>query len=332
LVHASVALLAPFACFYLVELNWGRKRAIQVAIWLGVALATLTFWVPSSGFFGLHLKPRDWIESLRLIPQFVGGTTAYREFAGEPTREFRAAVDLSVATLLFAVIGLGVRRAWRHRGPFKGDFTAVSSPALALGINFVAIILFLGPTPFRLEFERYALPLLVPLLMVLVQAIRTQFGKRSELLLWGAGLASVMSFAVGYFHPASPPAAWAYRTESGRESKTRLAQDVLRRCATGGVVITEDWWTYWPFRFLLSQSPQIRVLHEGGDSGLPVRDLVNRSDRRSSEGRWPCGLRVSRVRPGLAGGAIAHTVLSDGFGVEFLNAEGWPSPPEAQTQ
>ncbi|MBV9122987.1 MAG: hypothetical protein JO112_06505 [Planctomycetes bacterium] len=198
-----------------------------------------------------------------LFGRFLSGITVYRYITGplpETTVLLHDAVFWTLSLSLLAGGGwvLVRQKRWRDLGIIGGT-----------GASLLALYLVAGPVALLPDFERYAMFLAVPsclCLAILVDALAVTRAARR--ILQSAALLTacllLVSFGEHYFRPLQETGGRshpAFRT--GRVEPKQAAFDTIRAHIPPGAsvrIMAEDWWTYWPIRYLAAGHPEIQVV------------------------------------------------------------------------
>jgi hypothetical protein len=292
-VFLAPCLLAPFLTRYAYG-RWTRARLLRAALVLlilpliaaGSYLGLERDWLPGAvakvlrgdlpaAAWARAQDPaqlgRFWLAYLELL----SGPTIYRYITGSlSARAGNAHLWLS-AILALPLLAAGLRAAVLRR---RGRDVAI---ALGLGLSVLLLYLLAGPLAVEPKTERYAVCLTVPACFVLsacVDALATT-AARARVLRLAVSLvagALLLSFSTHYLRRLERPDSAredAFRT--GKiEPKLQALQAIaeLRDPTKLSMIYTEDWWIYWPLRYL---APDARVtIHKHGwDLRFP-RDFV----------------------------------------------------------
>ncbi len=196
-------------------------------------------------------SPADWWQFAVRVLRFTSGTSTMAFVAGpSPGLIPEATAGLAGA----AIAGLLIRRI----ATGDGDQAWLGAGTLlALALFMVAG----GPAEVQPGLDRYALFLLVPLTIITalaVDVVPASFAATATGLIVAAML--IVS-AQGFFLPMLKHGGdghVAFRT--GDTEPKRAAADFIRAHASGStIVMCDDWWSYWPLRFLLHDQGRISV-------------------------------------------------------------------------
>jgi hypothetical protein len=157
-------------------------------------------------------------------------------------------------------------------GVFSSRDHSERAQVLGTALTCVVFFTFAGPQAIVPHFERYALVLVAPAVLTFVLLLGHAFERwRLTPYLTSAGVAlaaaCLLSFSINYFVVLSATGGeshQAFRT-AAREPKRTAYALILERSArqqtcAGIQVVAEDWWLYWPLRYLAYGNPRIDVI------------------------------------------------------------------------
>jgi hypothetical protein len=239
-----VAVMVLAAWFALTKLSGSNNLLARP--WLSIAAARL-------------VNIGDWFELAANGARLFNGVTIYHYFSGARphTLAFDAAFVVIVAALLSA---FALRRAVSRL-----DYGLL----FACAATWLAFYFIAGPQALRPHAERWGLCLIVPSMLVLARGLTLWMESRPD---WRAallGFAAVVAaallgtFYVNYFH--------AFATTGGRghltyvtapiEPKRQALEHILARNVDEApvVIVTHQWWLYWPIRYLASNHAEVTV-------------------------------------------------------------------------
>ena len=218
-------------------------------------------------------SPASWMDTgLGFVRLFSGVTTAL-DFSGPIDPRLLQFSDLVVIAAAVAAIVV----AWTTRRAAPPPWSAWL--LAAVGVGLIAYHVVAGPQSLQPGFERYATCLIVPIAILcgvtldaLVGRAR-RLGNAASAVLWST-LALVL--AVGYFVPLAArggdgPHHEAYRT--GAEEPKLAAFRFIERDSRGltpVAVFAQDWWLYWPIRYLASPVQDRIKVEPLGSQGLAL--------------------------------------------------------------
>jgi hypothetical protein len=203
-------------------------------------------------------SPGLWSERLWQTVNLLSGVTASVDTSGPlPLAAAVAATAITALTLtLGLVIGWPAFRASRHGGWFLAGVGATFA-----GFHIVAL-----PGALQPGLERYALFLLVPLVILTAIAVDSLTHARPIAARVAAGsLATTMLLVTGggYFYPLAASggeSAATYRT-GVIEPKLAAFRFIESDSASLGAVsvVADDWWLYWTLRYFAGADGPIQV-------------------------------------------------------------------------
>jgi hypothetical protein len=286
LVHPTNIFLAPFAaaCWaphgrrrYLAASEPVRKR-LRAAAAIGVSIAipvgaVLILAVARMGRLpSLEMvvervvRPSVWRDVWMAFLRLVSGVTATAYAAGPLPTGLAALADVAA----FAVMGVATGALlWRAtNGDWRSRWLAAGCACSLLMFHVIG-----GPIALEPGHERYAMSLLIPLTIwaaigldaVGIRAFRTM------VTLTAAIAVAYLSLAIaGYFHPLVTRGGDAHPTfRTGHvEPKAAAYRHVRREMKPGQIVavFAEDWWIYWPVRYLAIPDRQSLFVEMLGDT------------------------------------------------------------------
>jgi hypothetical protein len=267
-IFLAPILIAPFADDF-VEWRTARDEGVQssdvtrvllafAAIGVAVAstvvvvspLATSMTTSLTDGVIARATNPALFGTFVALYGDLLSGTTIYRYFVGnDPSAEIHAAFFWAV---FIPVAVLGTYRLWQT-GNRKWLFMIAG-----LLLSLVSFYLVAGPRSISPHYERWAAFLTVPscvLFAVLLGSLAT--GARSAAIVQFAvlaiSIALLASFHIHYFvgMQSGEGQHRAYRTGNiDPKEQALLYIDEIRNRQQQTLIIAEDWWVYWPMRYL----------------------------------------------------------------------------------
>lgn len=230
----------------------------------------------------------EWSSLLAGLAGLMSGVTTTAFMAGPWSAAARLAAGVGAAVVLI----LPLLAAWRvvryrNRGALLGLISGV-------GFSVVVFYLVAGPPALQPAHERYAIVLLAPLLLLCAMGLDAWHDQRpvAARAIGGVTLAGCVLILVGgYFTPfltTGGASEAAFRTAA--EEPKRAAITFIQHDSTGAEVIqvtAQDWWLYWPLRYLAGPDRRIHVemipganapggLHPAGAQPLPYPHAPNR--------------------------------------------------------
>jgi hypothetical protein len=270
-VHPTTIFLAPIAlaCWtphaarrYFAAPETMRRRlriaaglviaiAIPVVIILATAVARMGRLPSIEMVVARVVSPAAWLESALSIVRLISGVTAVTYIAG-PMPAIGTLLADGIA-MLAVLAGVGV--AWRGGSGLAGRVGA----SLLVGI-ICSVIMFhvvAGPIAIQPGFERYAMALVIPIAVLCALGIDGLIRLQPSA---GVALASVLPIGLiavvigGYFYPLASRGGDAHPTfRTGRQEPKAAAYEFVRTDSAPDAVVAvfaEDWWIYWPIRYL----------------------------------------------------------------------------------
>jgi hypothetical protein len=201
-----------------------------------------------------------WGQLVMGIARLYSGSSTLTYIAGPPAY---ASALLAQVIGITALVGLAVRRG-PSNVPVHGWLLA------GMAASVVLFMIAAGPGALEPGYERYALFLLVPLIIVVALGLVTLFERRATLVALVVSTGLLIVTTSGYFAPlltTGGAAHIAFRT--GPVEPKQAAADFIRaQAATGVLVVCHDWWSYWPLRYLLHGDDRI-IVSIAADANLP---------------------------------------------------------------
>lgn len=210
-----------------------------------------------------------------LVVRLFSGTTVYREVSGLGFIWTARMADGLTAVGLLAPLVWQVRRG-----------RSVNATTLALAVGWLTalagFILVAGAAGLEAHHERYGLFLIAPVVLWLSACVSDAAATpgRKRLALWVAatvGWLFLAGYWVGVVQAFQRPIPQSHRTYTTGpiEPKRRAVEIILGELPVRPMlVVTEDWWLFWPLRYLLSSQPRIEVMEYRGEGDLTT--LTNR--------------------------------------------------------
>jgi len=204
------------------------------------------------------VSPVQWADRAWDALGLVSGVTTASYIAG-PLPPAAARVIPAVWAL---VLGFAMFTGWRPLRSARHATWLLAGTAVA----FAAFHVVAGPAAMQAGFERYALALFVPLVIVFAIAIDAAWPARPAAAMMAALVVGVVSAAVlagGYFYPLAAtggegPA--TYRTGAVEPKAAAFAFITADAAEAAAVaVVAEDWWLYWTLRYFAGPGGAIHV-------------------------------------------------------------------------
>jgi hypothetical protein len=287
--HPTTAFAAPILVAPLVVAKWPRdqdgnfkrlgRRALVLTAACGVGTISALYVAVAAGFLptSVHsalraalsaqtlerlIHPFEALRFALLYAEFVSGPTIYRYIPGSMP-SVPAWLHVAVAVTLLAVLVVPALRRLR------GTDRAV---ALGLLLSLIGAYVLGGLQVLEPSTERYGMFLIVPTCYLLAASIdalgvTARRAALARVATAGMGVALMASF-VAYFlvplHRAIPARHETYRTGDIEPKQAAFAEILARRDQSRATVIrVEDWWLYWPLRYLAGDHADVHVTIEG---------------------------------------------------------------------
>jgi hypothetical protein len=234
--------------------------AIPIALGMARSAANRDLLPSIEMVIGRVTTPSLWIETLGGLVRVASGVTSIEGIAG-PVNAGLALVSLALlgAALLMSLLPSAASAAKPR--PQWGPWLWMGVVAGAIVFHVVA-----GPRAIQPSAERYALAFVVPFVLLWALGLNhvwrvSHIGGAALTVLTGAVLLAVL--ISGYFVPLGrgDAAHVAYRTglAEPKEAAFRFIQQSSAGAASV-VIFAEEWWLYWPLRYLATtERGRIRV-------------------------------------------------------------------------
>lgn len=275
-VHPTNIFLAPLVFVHLLYEQPGEQaqgRAVRMrllAVKLAAALAVVALarylFVPAfvqitPAALMARLGSGDaWWDFTRLFGRLLSGTTSYVYIVGPISPANQLLHDVVFWPLIAMAFGFGIGGIFRSGRSERAQ-------VLGTALTYVVFFTFAGPPAISPHFERYALVLVAPAVLTFVLLLGHAFERcRLTPYLTTVGLAlavaCLLSFSTNYLAVLSATGGQSHQTfrTGAREPKQTafaliLERSALHRTCAGIQVVAEDWWLYWPLRYLASGRP-----------------------------------------------------------------------------
>jgi hypothetical protein len=204
---------------------------------------------------------------------------------------------------------------------------------LAWLCSVIAFFLIAGPTAIAPHFERYAICLVAPTVLVIGRGFHwwmqptTRFSTVSGPLLVVFGWCMLATFDTQYFDEFEQRGGRSHLTfrTAGVEPKQQVFERIAveREPNVPLLVQTSEWWLYWPLRYLAYAHDDVLVELRSADDPRPVDQLAFPNmetwivEFSESETAWKLGQSYAALGPNRAKIA-AKTVIHDAKGRELL--------------
>jgi len=290
-IHPTSVFLAPLGLVPWVagpgEGSGRRHISVRLgAVALGVAgaIAALPVLFPSARVASARellaraVDPSGWLAYVRDLVRLFSGTTVYRYVVGSqpPASEWLHDAVLGAVVLAALAGWVAVRR--------RGERDA-SLPVAATGVALGVFYLVTGTSALEPGKERYALWCVVPVLFCIALGLRAWATTPRRTLAVRAGVcllaaAALGSFQVRFLHDLDVTGGRAHRAFRTGVVEPKAEALRLIREASGGEawIVAEDWWLYWPLRYLVDGDPRtpVSIFPQGPEAGALLRDALER--------------------------------------------------------
>jgi hypothetical protein len=203
------------------------------------------------------------------------GATVYEYIPGTlPARSGASATQIALEALGMIIAGLAAFAMYRsiRRGRSAADGWIVAGWAASVA-SFFAVA---GPTAISPHFERYAICLVAPTVLLLGRAFEwwmrptTRFSLATGPLLVALGAGILVTFKSHYFDEFMQHGGGShvtFRTAAVEPKQQAMELIVERRDPQRPLIITtSEWWLYWPLQYLAyGQDNVIVELRSAGD-------------------------------------------------------------------
>jgi hypothetical protein len=234
------------------------------------------------------LTPAEWLELATGVVRLFSGVSTVSDMAGALPDASRVVLDAIAIGALFIPIAFAIRHERMARS------SRLSWLLAGVVVSLVIFHVVAGPLALSSGRERYGLFLLVPELLLLAMALDAIADSRPLLARGAFALVVASCLALvggGYFYPLVSRGGDARAgLRTGLVEPKVAAFDFLvsdSRSAEVIQVIAEDWYLYWPLRYLAGRDPRFHVElpananAPGGvrPAGVPPRAYPHRPDR-----------------------------------------------------
>jgi hypothetical protein len=203
----------------------------------------------------------QWFEFAANGARLLNGVTVYHYFSG--ARPLTPPYDAAAVIVVFAALwGLLRKAGSAHRSL---DAALISATAG----TWLCFYAFAGPQALHPHFERWGLCLIVPATLVLARGA-SAWMESSPDVRWPAVAAATLvvscwltTFYVNYFREFATSGGRSHLTyvTAETEPKQQALERILGQATGAGgiVVLTQQWWLYWPIRYLATEHPNVSV-------------------------------------------------------------------------
>jgi hypothetical protein len=213
--------------------------------------------------------PAQWAAFGIGLEQLLTGETIYIYVTGQGFAGLARLIDLSAAVLIMGLAASGIITL--RRNAFGREAGVVTGWLVSL----ILFMLIAGPAAIQPHFERYAVWLIAPTALALAILIRRLFAREAMAISAMVIVTSLLliGFREHYFQMLEDVGSRSARTFwTGQVEPKQAAHGQFAAIArTKGPihVIAEDWWLFWPVRYLAQGEP-IEVRNAEGR--LPPQD------------------------------------------------------------
>lgn len=328
-IHPTNVFLAPIVLSIGLVQYWkGRKRKIKkyslVKIFtVLLIILPMLFWVFLLARFRLYsisimlsrlVDPQGWKMYTLYFGRLISGLTIYQYIAGSGWGLDSLYYDLVFWSVFLPVVFFGLVRLI-----IKKKYTYV---ALAVGllISLLSFYFVVGMGGILPHYERYAQWIIIPSVFLVAICIRALMLSSISYRAWVLfvcllGFVMLGSFGSNYFVKIVSTGGLSHRTfrtasvEPKKQALLLISDDIGQSPYT--LVVVEDWWLYWPIRYLSLNAKNIDV--------QMLSERINWNEYLDS------ALRSGGYVVGFVGGPIEqylefefkeefHSRLIDGFG------------------
>jgi 4-amino-4-deoxy-L-arabinose transferase-like glycosyltransferase len=342
-VHPTNIFVAPFwAIMSAVAWNdrvatlWRSPAARRIGIPLILLAGVLVIWPWLPRIAVNSGSARNYASFAEHFCGLFSGASVYEYIPGTliPERYPTAAycrTQIGLESLLIAVAGVVAWAFWKRIR--SGGLTFDAWLVIAWMCSVISFFTVAGPTAIAPHFERYAICLVAPTVLVIARAFHwwmqptTRFSIATAPLLLVLGWCMLATFKSQYFDEFNERGGQSHLTfrTAGAEPKQQAFQTIaLEREPNAPVLIqTSEWWLYWPLRYVAYAHNDVLVELRSSDDPRPV-DQMNFPDMETwivefveSETAWT--LQKSYAALGADRTQIAKkAVIHDAGGRELL--------------
>lgn len=215
-----------------------------------------------------------WFEYIKNYGRLFSGVTVYRYLSGPHLTA--VAYGLGSLVVSIAVIAGVVGKIRRDRSGI--DLALLAGWAVMLLLYFA----FAGPESIRPHVERWGLCLLAPGMLVIARGVVSWMERARVITLVAASavaFALVGSFYLSYFREFQTTGGRSHRTfiTASTEPKQAALEAILAARTGKVLIVAQDWWQYWPIRYLALPDPSVTVLMKiPGDNDPDLADAIAR--------------------------------------------------------
>lgn len=281
LVHPICVFMLPFLVGPLIgnillNSRWSRhaKWTLVVALFTALYLGVLYEVTHLPKNYNFMINPSRFPERLTSLNemgtfgvhflQLLNGLAAFEQYTKPLPAPAAHFINCVFGLCAVFLVGFLLYSTWRER---KGTELGLT---VGLLCTVPGYYLLTGTAAIHPGVTRYALFFIIPFYVVFALSLVRLCTRKLERLDWGlvlfGGLASVL-FYFGYFKPLATLTETPHRTYlSGNAEPKQAAFDFIQSHRSKIFVtpiIAEDWWTYWPLRYLSTGSQTTKAFHFG---------------------------------------------------------------------
>jgi hypothetical protein len=294
---------------------WSSAVARRIALPLIAVMALVALW-PLWPRVAANLGSMDNYTAFAIrFGDLFTGETVYEYISGAaiPEPEFAAPLPVAIVlrSLSTSIAALAAFALWKsvRRGRSALDRWLVIGWAASIGAFFAIA----GPSAISPHFERYAICLIAPTVLLLGRALHwwmqptTRFSLATApmLLLLGAGL--LATFEANYFAEFDRNGGRSHLTfrTAAVEPKQRAMELIAqkRQPDLPLLIETSEWWLYWPLEYLAYPHKDIKVELRSPDDRRPLDQQACTSleawivEFADSEAGWRLKQNLSACKP-----------------------------------
>ena len=240
--------------------------SIGLVVWFSA-----TIRAAAAPLLGRALDVAGWWRYVVALGDLLAGVTIYRFIAGEPPTAWIVLERVVFWTLALFLLARVLPRWLRSKDVVRLGL---------LGGSFVAVLAFyllMGPGALSPGWERYGFWIVSPACLVLGLLVSSLGASAAARSAQYVGISATCVFLlVGFYRnyfavleTSGGNTAAAFRT--GPVEPKKAAFDAIVAMASDErlpiTVVAEDWWTYYPLRYLATERQTIDVVWPGGSSG-----------------------------------------------------------------
>ncbi len=300
--------------------------------------------------------PRQMCQFAVDFVQLFSGVTVFEYISGgllntDGSLDPRSVTRIVFDTNSWVIIGLIgwfiYRRIVRRRVPLE---MVLCCAWLACVLSFYLIA---GPAAIAPHYERYAICLIAPTVLIASRAFAwwmqpsTRFSHATAPLLLAAAWSMLFAFQLEYFNEFHLTGGQSHRTfRTGVVEPKQAALELAMQLHSENnssrgksasdeplLIVTSEWWLYWPLRYLASRAPNVNVELQSNEGAIassapPLDAVVTRIEFASSAAAWRIEQTIAQRRRAGESPRIAKQTVRDAGGrpliAVFINEEDSP--------